>query len=246
MLAEYVHLGGLPEIVLSPGEMKNEITQSYYKTVVRGDISERYGIRNLTALKTLLRLLLKSKTVTLTKLYNSLKSFSVNVGKNTVAEYLQMIESCYFFKFVTCFFYKVKDEMQHPRKSYVIDSAFLQYVSTRLTSDYGWLYEITVVHQLHRSKLRVNYWKAMRQDYEIDFVIQKNNRLTVLIQVCYDIGAEATLQREIRALLKASDELNCRNLIIITQSAEKKENFEWFGLKGTIKFVPLWKWLLYN
>ncbi|MBI2629533.1 hypothetical protein HYW76_00360 [Candidatus Pacearchaeota archaeon] len=62
--------------------------------------------------------------------------------------------------------------------------------------------------------------------------------------MCKDISDINTKQREIRALLKASKDLECKNLSIITENYESEEEAEWFDLKGKIKFVPLWKWLL--
>ncbi len=50
--------------------------------------------------------------------------------------------------------------------------------------------------------------------------------------------------REIRALLKAKDLLRCNNLTVITWDYEDEREITWFGRKGKIKFVPLWKWLL--
>ena len=51
-------------------------------------------------------------------------------------------------------------------------------------------------------------------------------------------------KREIRALLHAKKDLKCKNLIVITNDYEYEQNVEWFGMKGKIKFIPLWKWLL--
>jgi len=65
-------------------------------------------------------------------------------------------------------------------------------------------------------------------------------RIKQLIQVCYDIEDFSTREREIKALLKASDELRCKNLLCITWDYEDLEVIE--GKK--IKFLPLWKWLL--
>jgi len=52
--------------------------------------------------------------------------------------------------------------------------------------------------------------------------------------------------RELRALLKASRELKCNNLLVITKEKEGRENFEWFGIQREIKYIPLWKWLAEN
>ena len=61
-----------------------------------------------------------------------------------------------------------------------------------------------------------------------------------LLQVCYDVENPETKRREIKALVKASDELKCNTLLIITkdyEGEEKKDNKK-------ITYVPLWKWLL--
>ena len=57
------------------------------------------------------------------------------------------------------------------------------------------------------------------------------------------IESQETKNREIRALLKASKELKCKDLIVITSHKEAEEEIEWFGIKRKIKFIPLWKWL---
>lgn len=46
-----------------------------------------------------------------------------------------------------------------------------------------------------------------------------------------------------RALLQAKEELECNNLKIITKEMFGNEKVEWFGKKGEIQFVPVWKWL---
>jgi len=41
-------------------------------------------------------------------------------------------------------------------------------------------------------------------------------------------------------LIKASEELKCNDLFVITGDYEKEEKIE----NKNIKFIPLWKWLL--
>jgi hypothetical protein len=47
-----------------------------------------------------------------------------------------------------------------------------------------------------------------------------------------------------RALLKAGDELKCQNLLVLTTDQDEVQTVEWFGLKGVVRFLHLWKWLL--
>ena len=92
-------------------------------------------------------------------------------------------------------------------------------------------------------ELNFYYWKNQQQE-EVDFVIKRGIKTEQLIQTCFDIKKIETKEREIRALLKASKELKCGNLVMITEDYESEEEMEWFGIKEKIKFIPLWKWLL--
>ena len=58
--------------------------------------------------------------------------------------------------------------------------------------------------------------------------------------MCHNINDYDTKRRETKALVKASKELKCKNLLVITFDNESEERIQ--GKK--IKLVPLWKWLL--
>jgi predicted AAA+ superfamily ATPase len=75
---------------------------------------------------------------------------------------------------------------------------------------------------------------------EVDFVIKEGIRASQLIQVTYANSKDEIDKREIRALLKASQQLKCKNLLCLTWDYEAEEQHK--GKK--IKFVPLWKWLV--
>ena len=74
----------------------------------------------------------------------------------------------------------------------------------------------------------------------MDFIVKKGENNLELLQVCYDIEDYQTKARETSALIKASNELGCKKLKIITWDYEEKEK-----VKGkNIEYTPLWKWLL--
>lgn len=243
VLNEYVEYGSLPEIVLSKEEKKAEIAHSYYQTVVRRDIIERYKIKNEEVLKALLRLMLNSTRYSISKTYNTLKSLNYKTGKGTLQHYLDCIENSYFTLSVPIFSYKIKDQMQYPRKVYFIDNVFLSKISSKFSKDYGRLYENVVAIELKRRNKEVYYWQGQQKE-EVDFAVKEGMKIKQLIQVCYDISNFETKKREVRALVKASKELKCKNLIVITEEHEKEEAVDWFGTKRKVKFIPLWKWLL--
>lgn len=239
---EYLFCGGMPEIVLSEQEKKLEIIQQYYKTVIRRDIIERFNIKNEEGLKALLLLLLNSTFYSISKLGNTLKSLNYKIGKTTIQQYLSYIENSYFIESVPIFSPKIKDRLQYPRKVYFVDNAFINFLSTKLSKNFGRLYENLVFIELKRRlgfEKEIFYWRDS-SGKEVDFVIKKGEKIEQLIQACYDINDFSTREREIKNLIKASKELKCSSLIIINQDKEAEEKIK----NKKIKFVPLWKWLI--
>ena len=40
-------------------------------------------------------------------------------------------------------------------------------------------------------------------------------------------------------MLRASRELKCKDLVVLTEDADHEEEVSWFDMKGKIRFVPL-------
>ena len=243
-LCEYVRLGGLPEIVLAVESRKTELAHSYYQTVVRRDIIERHRIRNEEGLKALMRLLLDSTHYTVSKLHNTLKSLHYDLGKATLQRFIGAIENTYFLFSLPAFYPSIKNQMQHPRKAYLIDNIFISSLSSRFSRNQGRLYENLVAIELLRRyaqnpEVDLHYWKNVQHE-EVDFVVRQNTQVSQLIQVCADLSDPDTRKREFRALVKASRELKCTNLLVLTEDYEATERFKDRG----IRCLPLWKWLL--
>ncbi|MCK4429112.1 MAG: ATP-binding protein [Candidatus Aenigmarchaeota archaeon] len=243
LLSEYLKYGGLPEVVLSDKFKKSLIVQDYFRTVVDRDIIERYGIRDTGLLLSLLKLLLNSTKYSISKLYKTLKTLGYQIGKNTISNYLDYIHTSYFLYSVPIFSPKIKDQMQYPRKCYFVDNSFITFLSTKFVDNSGRLLENLVFMELRKKQginpmLEIYYWK--NSNAEIDFVLKDGLKVKQLIQVCYSMEDEETRKREIRGLLKASKELKCKDLLIISfdEEADIKQEGK------TIKIVPLWKWLL--
>ena len=238
LVSEYVRFGGMPEVVLADESMKRDILLDYYNTVVRRDIIERFNVKNEEALKALVKLLLNSTRYTINKAYNTLKSLGYKIGKTTVQEYISHVESSFFMKSIPIHSYKVKDEMQYSRKTCFVDNGFIT-LASKFSENIGRLYENAVAIELLRRGEKPCYWKNALQK-EVDFVLFEHEKVKQLIQVCYDLSDYDTKERELKSLIKASEELNCNNLLVLTRNYENTEEVK--GKK--IKFIPLWKWLL--
>ena len=134
-----------------------------------------------------------------------------------------------------------KESMGSIAKFYVADNGFPTIYGLK---DLGYRMENVVAIELLRREhyfnplLDVYYWHDRHRD--VDFVVTEGFEVRDLIQVCYDVEDLSTKKREINALLKASKEIGCKNLHIITWDYEGVEEVE--GRK--VRFTPLWKWLL--
>ena len=232
LLMEYLEYGGMPEIVLAEKARRLDILQEYYRTVLMRDVVERYGVKNEQSLKAMVRLLLNSTSYSISKLYNTLKSLNYHVGKSTLLNYVSYIESSYFIYSVPIFSYKIKEQLQYPRKVYFIDNGFLKALSTKFSKDMGRFMENLVAVELLRRESELYYWK---NGGEVDFVIKEGEKVRELIQVTYASGKDEIERRELRALDKAGEELGCRNKTVITWDYEEE---------GEVQYIPLWKWLL--
>ena len=71
-------------------------------------------------------------------------------------------------------------------------------------------------------------------------MLKKGAEVVELVQVAYEINNHDVEQRETKALAEASQELNVSNLTVLTWNDEREVEKD----GKTIKFKPLWKWLL--
>jgi predicted AAA+ superfamily ATPase len=142
------------------------------------------------------------------------------------------------------FSYKVREQDKSPKKVYSIDTGLANTVGFRFSEDLGRLAENIVFLELKRKALsnpnfEIFYWKN-EYHKEVDFVIKDGVKVTQLIQVCFNISEERTKRREIGALIKAMNEFELKEGIVLTEEFEAKEEIE--GKR--IVFLPLWKWLI--
>lgn len=167
---EYLTFGALPAVVLTSQEKKQELLQSYFQTVVQRDIAERHKIDNDTALRMLLKLLLNSSYITISKLANSLKSMGIPVGKSTIDNYLSYIKGSYFMNELYIHSPSVINQRQYPRKVYFVDTGFMTALSTEFSKNTGRLFENIVFHKLVRENETIHYYKDNKEN-EVDFAI---------------------------------------------------------------------------
>ena len=235
----YLKYGGFPEVVLNPLIHKNYLS-SLFDSVLLKDIVRRFQIRQFQQLYDLSNYLLSNYTNTYS--YTQLKTDLNFSSVSTVQKFVRYLAEPYLFLSLTRYANKIKLQQKSPKKNYIIDNGFIHARSFELSPNYGRLLENVVFIELLRRKYRPEldiFYYRTRNDREVDFVCRQGYRVEQLIQVCYDITNSKTLKREIDALLEASSELACTNLLLITWNKEDTM------IKGelTIRLLPAVKWL---
>ncbi|MBM3233749.1 ATP-binding protein [Candidatus Pacearchaeota archaeon] len=243
-LYNYIIYGGYPEPLIRKMDYKDYLT-ILFNSIVYKDIVKRYKIRFPQRIENLAFYLMSN--IANEYSYNNLSKMTKINSVHTTKKYFGYLEEAFIFFSLSKFSYKVKEQITSNKKIYCIDNGFIHANAFKSSPDFGRLYENAVAIELKRRELdndiRIYYWKNPQQE-EVDFVIKQGLKVKQLIQVCFNVNDLKTKDREIRALIKAGKELKCNNLLIITEDIEKEEKAEWFGDKATIRFIPLWKWLL--
>ena len=165
---------------------------------------------------------------------------------HTVAKYIGYLEEAFLFFSLSRFSFKAREQVAANRKIYCIDNGMITARGVLFSADTGRLVENLVAVALRKRALdgacELFFWKDAQQR-EVDFVIKEGRSVTQLIQVCWDLTAASTREREIRALLRAGDDLSCDRLLLLTADTDSEEEVEWYGRKGRIRLLPVWRWL---
>lgn len=242
--ATYLTNGGYPEPFVQ-GSDYNDYLSTLFNSVIYKDVVKRFKIRSPQGVEDLALYLVSN--IAKESSYNSLAKATRCKSAHTVEKYLSYLEETFIFFRLNRFSFKLKEQLKSNKKIYCIDNGFITAKAFKLSPDTGRLYENLVAAELKKKEINneisLYYWKNQQQE-EVDFVIKRGTEVCKLIQVCHDTTDTRTRERETRALLKAGKELRCKNLLVITEDREGEEKISWFGIKGKIKYVPLWKWLL--
>ena len=240
-LRTYISLGGLPEA----HKFGKAMLIKTYEDILQKDILLRYKIKHKTTFKELARYLISNYSHEIT--FTKLKNVSSIKNVHTIKNYVDYLSTAYLIFIVERFSFKLKNQMIAPKKVYCIDTGILNSVSFRASENFGNMLENLVAVDLFRRKsywnpeIEIYYWKDYQQR-EVDFILKKGPNVEQLIQVTAASEKNEIERREYTSLLKASEELRCKNLLMITWDYEAQERQD----DKNITFVPLWKWLLTN
>lgn len=232
----YMQNGGFPETVVGGVDPGNYLS-TLFESVLLKDIVRRYNVRYAGRLLELGRYLLANhaREYTFSSLVKALGFNSVH----TLEKYLGYLSEAFLLFSVHRFSFKARERVQAPRKIYACDPGFVSAVSFRSSPDTGRLLESVVAVELLRQGIEFYSFKEP-SGKEVDFVVRQAGSTSELLQVCFDLSDLKTRKREISGLLRASTDLNCNALSVLTWDEEDQ-----LELQGcNIRLIPAWKWLI--
>lgn len=233
-LKEYIKKGGFPEVVVYDN---SEILGSIYNDVINKDIINRYKIIDETAFKKLAHFLITNFSKEFS--YTSLKN-NFNMGStNTAKKYVSYLVNSYVLFELNKYDPSLKNQERATKKIYCIDTGLINQIAFKFSENLGKLYENVVFLELLRREKKIYFYQA-DNGLEVDFIVKDRNKIVSAIQVCYDLTDTKTKEREVKALLSACDKFGLKEGTIVTNDLDREEKTN----NKTIRFIPLWKWLI--
>lgn len=233
----YMERGGYPETLLFDIDSKNYI-ETLLQSILLKDIVKRYKIRLVNEIEKLVNYTIINSGTEFS--YSKIAKHLKIKSDKTVEKYLKYFENAFIIFQINRFSYKYKNQISYNKKIYTFDNSFLKNNEYYFGMNKGKLLENLIAIFLKRISLQTKeniYYYRTSNNYEVDFLVEKNGKVLKLIQVCYDLSNITTHEREIRSLLIAGRELDCKNLFVINLETETTKDFTYSGKKQKVQFI---------
>ncbi len=224
---KFIKYGGLPYLINLKlnDEIVFDYLKSIYNTILLKDVVERYKIRNIYFLESLISYLADNvgSLVSSKKISDFLKSQKINISPNIVLDYLLFLINAFFV------FKVLRTDIQGKKIFEINDKYYFE--------DLGLRHSITGYKQIDINKIMENlvflhlqilgYKVTIGQlkNKEVDFVCEKQNK-KIYIQVAYLITDE-NKKREFGNLLAIQD--NYPKIVISSDEMIDKSDYK--GIK---------------
>jgi hypothetical protein len=215
-LVGYLRGGGFPEAQALQDRERRQLLRSYVDVVVLRDVIDRHAVSNPVALRWLQRQLLTTPagSFSVNRLFNTMRSTGLTVGKDTVHNYLEHLEDAFLVRTVSMHTSSERQRMVNPRKVYPIDTGLIELYESSGRAQTGHALETVVLLELERRGYEVSYVRTA-EGFEVDFRAVRAGEPALFVQVCADVSAASTREREVRALAAALEgEPKARGILI--------------------------------
>ncbi|HOZ45967.1 MAG TPA: ATP-binding protein [Candidatus Hydrogenedentes bacterium] len=237
----YLTEGGFPEVQGLSSRDRTALLRSYVDVATLRDVIERHRVTNPMALRWMQRRLLANpaSSFSVQKLYGTLKSQGMAIGKNTLHEYLAHLEDAFLIRTLSLHTASERQRMVNPRKAYPVDPGLIPLYERTGRSNLGHALETVVLLELERRGYESGYLRTA-EGHEVDFFAAGPQGERFLIQVCAEVDDQDTWDREVRALLSAAtDHPEAVPLLLTLDASPPRE-----PLPPPIQWLPAIAWLV--
>ena len=183
---EYEKYGGFPSVTIAEESIKDTILSGIFDTIVLNDVALRSGIKDPTALKSIISFLADNvgQLVNTSKIVNTLKNEGIGTTNHTVNRYLDLLESGYLFYRTKQYDIRGREYLRTNGKYFIVDTGLRRNAVGRKDGNYSNRLENIVYIELLRRGYTVDVGKLDTK--EIDFVARRLDE-TLYVQVTYEL-----------------------------------------------------------
>ena len=226
-LLDWLAAGGFPEAQGLDSASRHQLLRDYVDVAMLRDVVERHDVRDVAALRWLVRHLLGNAggLFSIEKFHAALKSQGLPIAKDTLHQLLGHLEDCFLVRTVWMESTSERQRMVNPRKAYPVDPGLIPVFDRTGRANLGHALETAVLVELERRRFEVTYVRTPA-GCEVDFLARGAGGKTELIQVCADASDPSTAARECRALAEAGKRFPRarRQLLTLTQDGFPSES----------------------
>ncbi|MFH1505200.1 MAG: ATP-binding protein [Candidatus Omnitrophota bacterium] len=240
---EFALIGGYPAITLEPSIEKKELKlKQIINTYIKKDIGDLANIRNINKFNNLLKILAGQTG----QLLNILElSNTLNLAKQTVSDYLFILENTYIIRQIYPFHKNIRSELTKMPKVFLEDTGIANILANKTFARVlsGELFESSIYSNLRKNigVDNIHFWRT-NKGQEIDFIVENKIFLNSLISPAKSkekfLPLEAKLSYSCKAmknLIYFGEKYKVSNLFCVTLNKQE-------GNKGCEKVIQLYPW----
>ena len=214
MYDEYCTYGGFPEIVLMEDvSEKKYLIQDIINSYINIDLVQIADIRKTKEITSLIRILASriGSKLDITKISNL-----ADLSRQTVENYIYLLENTYFIKTIPVYSLNTDREIVKARKVYFLDNG----IATQFADlSSGSKFENAIFNQLHHYG-EVNYYQ-LKTGQEIDFIIDK--------KIAFEVKETAS-ETDYRRLMRLASKVNIEKGFVLGKNSTNFDNYIWGGM----------------
>jgi len=234
----YLQYGGFPKVLDYETTEKRDLLITYKDSILLKDIVARYNLKEFKTLEEIAAFLLANSGIS--QSVNKLKN-NFHISYDMANAYLEYLIKAYMLFEIPKFDYSLKKQNANDKKYYSVDLGLSNIMRVPNLQTRGDDLETVVFLELLRRGYKVYYYKTSN-GLECDFVVEKENMITGLIQVTSSLKDEKTKKRELRSFSKTIEELQLKETesIVIHENSTKTIIYD----DLEIKTINIKEWLI--